>query len=82
MAEKTELEKLRVLLPHWIEHSHSHRKEFAKWVETAEKEGEKTAAAEIQKAMKSLEDADSALEKALESLGGEAEGHHHHHHHH
>ena len=80
MAEKTELEKLRILLPHWIEHSHSHQKEFEKWVETAEQEGEVTAAVEIKKALAALADADTALKKALESLGGDVEGHHHHHH--
>lgn len=80
MTEKTELEKLRILLPHWIEHSHSHQKEFEKWVETAEKQGEATAAAEIKKALVSLSEADTALKKALESLGGGVKGHHHHHH--
>ena len=81
MTEKTELEKLRILLPHWIEHSHSHQEEFGKWADTAEKEGKTTAASEIKKALKSMADADAALKKALESLGGQMEGHHHHHHH-
>jgi len=80
MTEKTELEKLRILLPHWIEHSHSHQKEFEKWADTAEQEGKKTAASEIKKALMAMADADTALKKALESLGGQVEGHHHHHH--
>ena len=80
MAEKTELEKLRILLPHWIEHSYSHQKEFEKWAETAQQEGEAAVAAEIKTALESLEKADNALKKALESLGGSVEGHHHHHH--
>ena len=82
MTEKTELEKLRILLPHWIEHSRSHQEEFEKWVDTADQEGETTAASEIKKALKAMADADAALKKALESLGGQVEGHHHHHHHH
>jgi hypothetical protein len=81
MTKKTELEKLRILLPHWIEHSHSHQKEFEKWADTAEQEGETKAASEIKKALTAMADADTALKKALESLGGQVEGHHHHHHH-
>lgn len=80
MTEKTELEKLRILLPHWIEHSHSHQEEFEKWADTAKQEGEMTAASEIKKALTAMADADAALKKALESLGGQMEGHHHHHH--
>lgn len=81
MTEKTELEKLRILLPHWIEHSHSHQEEFQKWAKTAEQEGEATAASEIKKALEAMSTADTALTKALESLGGQLAGHHHHHHH-
>ena len=81
MTEKTELEKLRILLPHWIEHSHSHQQEFERWADVAAQEGEKEAASEIKKALKALAEADAALHKALESLGGKTEGHHHHHHH-
>ena len=81
MTEKTDLEKLRILLPHWIEHSHSHQKEFEQWADTAEQQGEKTAASEIKKALDAMASADTALKKALESLGGAVEGHHHHHHH-
>lgn len=30
-----ELEKLRVLLPHWIEHNHEHTQAFRTWAERA-----------------------------------------------
>lgn len=83
MAEKkdlTELEKLRVLIPHWIEHSHSHQHEFGKWLEVVKKEGSAEAAEAIEKAIEKMAKADKYLRKALESLGGEVEGHHHHHH--
>ncbi|MCB2182522.1 MAG: hypothetical protein KQH63_10880 [Desulfobulbaceae bacterium] len=78
--ELSELEKLRVLIPHWIEHSHSHQHEFQKWVSVARSDGQEIAAEEIEKALQKLAEADTALKKALESLGGTVEGHHHHHH--
>jgi len=49
--ELTELEKLRVLIPHWIEHSHSHQHEFGKWVAVAKNEGQEEAAEAIDKAL-------------------------------
>ena len=32
--EMNDLEKLRVILPHWIEHNIGHGREFANWAET------------------------------------------------
>lgn len=83
MSEKkelTELEKLRVLIPHWVEHSHSHRHDFQKWLEVARQGGQQEAAAHIEKALEKLTEAEDLLKKSLESLGGKVEGHHHHHH--
>jgi hypothetical protein len=80
--ELTELEKLRVLIPHWIEHSHSHQHEFGKWVAVAKNEGQEEAAEAIDKALQKLVKADKYLRKALEALGGEVEGHHGHDHNH
>ena len=78
----TEIEKLRVLLPHWIEHNRSHMKEFEKWAETLAKCGEQEAADLMEKAISGLLGADKALSLALEKVGGpmEGEGHHRHHH--
>ncbi|MDR9501460.1 MAG: hypothetical protein RI601_06650 [Desulfurivibrionaceae bacterium] len=82
MGEKTNLEKLRILLPHWVEHSHSHQAEFNKWLEVARAEGQTEAAGEIHRALGLMAETEKALERALELLGGKAEGHHHGHHHH
>jgi len=78
--ELSELEKLRVLIPHWIEHSHSHQHEFEKWVAVAKNEGQEAAAEAIDKALHKLAKADKYLRKALEALGGAMEGPHGHHH--
>lgn len=78
------LEKLRVLLPHWLEHNASHGLEFAHWADLMA-EADQDLAALLRKAATSLQAADAALREALHRSGGELPGadpgHHHHHHH-
>ncbi|MBU0676313.1 MAG: hypothetical protein KJ950_16860 [Proteobacteria bacterium] len=82
MGDLTELEKVRVMLPHWIEHNNSHVAEFIKWQQTFEGRSEtEEAAAKFAEAVQSLEAAGAALTEALASLGGPLEHHGHHHHH-
>ena len=69
-------EKLRVLLPHWIEHNGEHAEEFRRWSARAgEAAGPILAAAEL------VEEANARLEEAVEVLGGPLEHHHHRHDH-
>ena len=76
-----ESEKLRALIPHWIDHNHEHAAEYLKW---AEKVGE--AEENIKEAANALDKVNWALKHALDELGGSVENqqppHHHHHHHH
>ena len=74
-----DLEKLRVLLPHWIEHNSGHGKEFAKWAHLLHSAGDKDIADLLKKAEVSLQEADTALRKALDKSGGALHGHEHHH---
>ena len=60
-----EEEKLRVLIPHWIEHNQEHAAEFLRWVEQA---GE--AAPEILAAADEMIRVNDSLTAALEKLGG------------
>ena len=60
-----EVEKLRVLIPHWIEHNQEHDAEFRHWVEQA---GE--AAPEILAAADEMVRVNASLITALEKLGG------------
>ena len=82
MSEMKELDKLRVLLPHWIEHNQSHIAEFAKWRELAASEGS-IASVGLAEAVAAMTRADAALGEVLSQLGGPlpAPGHHHDHHH-
>ncbi len=74
MKARTEKDKLRILLPHWIEHNAGHLAEFREW---AEKAGE--AKQHILDAAAQMEGANRALKTALEQMGGALEDEHHHH---
>jgi predicted metallo-beta-lactamase superfamily hydrolase len=60
-----EKDKLRVLIPHWIEHNEEHAAEFRQWAEQA---GE--ASADILTAAENMAQVNEALERALAKLGG------------
>jgi len=77
MASVNETDKLRMLLPHWIEHNKKHADEFRRW---AEKAG--SAQSDILDAADRLEAATDILARALDELGGPLEDHGHHGHHH
>ncbi|MGA9347604.1 MAG: hypothetical protein WBW48_02205 [Anaerolineae bacterium] len=68
MATTTDLEKLRVLLPHWIEHNAEHAAGFQEWAEKARAVGQEEVAEEIALAAKELGWANEALSAALKKL--------------
>ena len=73
-------EKVRALLPHWIEHNAEHAAEFRLWAERVRAAGQEDAAEEIELAAKELGWVNEALTSALETLGGPAEHAPHHEH--
>ncbi len=82
-----DLDKLRVMLPHWIEHNLGHGAEFSQWADKLTADTPEVAEL-LRRAVNSLQDAQSALEDALGKAGGPLEGKSHHghgghgHHHH
>jgi hypothetical protein len=68
-----EMDKLRILIPHWIEHNQDHADEFRKWAIQA---GE--AAPDILAAADQMNQVNKTLESALAKLGGPLEYHHEH----
>ena len=72
--EKTELEKLAVLIPHWVEHNEAHGTEFRKWADRANAQGHAAVHAEISQAIEQMDRANASLLKALKYLGGDAPG--------
>ncbi len=81
MSEQDTTKKLRVLLPHWIEHNNNHIAEFRKWEGEARTEPGQEVALLLEKAISDMEKAGKSLSEALEKVGGplESEGGHHHH---
>ncbi len=76
-----ETEKLRILLPHWIEHNNGHEAEWIKWAEVARNEGKESIAETINAAIQKMQEVNVILEKALSESGGPATENHDHHHH-
>ncbi len=83
------VEKLRVLLQHWIDHNTGHAEEFAKWEKCMTEDSKQNIADHIGAAIKGVEKVNEQLSKALleaggpkEDGGGEHHHHHGHHHHH
>jgi hypothetical protein len=70
MATGTDQDKLRVLLPHWIEHNAEHAAEFRNWAEKARTTGREDVAEEIDLAAKELGWVNEALSAALDRLDG------------
>jgi rubrerythrin len=70
MATMTDQEKVRALLPHWIEHNAEHAAEFRAWEEKVRAAGQEEVAEEIALAAKELGWVNEALRAALEKLGG------------
>jgi alcohol dehydrogenase YqhD (iron-dependent ADH family) len=65
MSAPDDVEKLKILLPHWIEHNQEHAQEFRNWAERVGKcQPDLSAAAEH------LDQASQALRAAWQRLGG------------
>jgi hypothetical protein len=84
----SDIEKLRVLLPHWLEHNASHTDDYRAWIERARAAGADHVVEHLVAAVEKLAGVNRDLEAALAHLGGPAEtgehGHPHeqHEHHH
>ena len=83
MSEQNTTVKLRILLPHWIEHNNNHIAEFRKWEGEARTDSGQEIVQLLEKAIRNMEEAGKSLAEALEKVGGPLEsksGHHHHNH--
>jgi len=65
-----DIEKVRALLPHWVEHNEEHAVEFLRWAGKASQAGHEEAAQFIRRAAEEMRQADEMLRLALEGLGG------------
>jgi hypothetical protein len=60
-----EVEKLRVLIPHWIEHNEEHAGEFQRWADQVDE-----VAVDIRAAANAMTVVNELLAEALDKLGG------------
>jgi hypothetical protein len=65
-----DIEKLRVLLPHWLEHNASHADDYRLWIERARAAGADHVAERLAAAVERLEGISGDLQGALALLGG------------
>ena len=68
--EHADLDKLRILLPHWIEHNEEHADSFQRFVARARELGREEMAQRIEEAVERMAACNQALRAALEALEG------------
>jgi len=69
-AFSEDLTKLRILLPHWIEHNGEHAERFREWAEKAREMGLEEVAQRIEEAVERMAACNAALTEALKALEG------------
>jgi hypothetical protein len=73
MTDSKDIQKLRALLPHWIQHNTEHGDEFRAWAHRVEE-----VATQLNAAAQHFDEASFILKTALEQLGGPSEDEHRH----
>jgi hypothetical protein len=66
----TDIDKLRMLLPHWIAHNTEHASEFRTWIERVRGIGQAHVVEHLEAAIQNMDAAKRDLQAALEYLGG------------
>lgn len=74
-----DIQKLRVLIPHWVEHNEEHAAEFLAWADKAIAAGHPAAAEMVRQAAQEMTRVNQTLQTAVDGLGGAIEVEHHHH---
>lgn len=77
MNPKTTIEKLQILLPHWIEHNQKHAAEYETWAAAVQAEGAENLAAWLRQSAAHMAATDELLKQAVAKVGAPAEPHHH-----
>ncbi len=66
--KRKDMEKLKILLGHWIEHNKEHSKEFQEWAEKAKTSGGMEVHNSIVEAIDKMREVSEYLSKASEKL--------------
>ena len=65
---KSDMEKLEILLQHWVEHNQQHNRQFEEWAKKAKAHGYTAVHDEILRAVKQMDEANEFLTRALNRL--------------
>lgn len=68
MNEKTPIEKLTVLLPHWLEHNQEHINQMRVYLDALERQGDSETSRRFSAAVKRMDDVSDALRHVMDSL--------------
>jgi hypothetical protein len=69
----TDMEKLRILLPHWIAHNHEHIAEIDRWASLCEISDNIHVKEALKKAIGATEKVNEELQHAMDMAGGPIE---------
>jgi hypothetical protein len=69
----TDLEKLRILLPHWIAHNYEHIAEIDRWAKLCEGSDNIQVKEALKKAISATEQVTKELQHAMDLAGGPIE---------
>ena len=75
-----DIERLRIVLKHLIEHNEGHAEDYERWIELAKNNHLDHVAKLISEANRHMGKASEALKTALDHIGGEPESDEQHHH--
>jgi len=67
-GDKKDLQKLKVLLPHWIKHNLEHIQSHEKWLDTLKNQGLAEVADDIEKAVETLKQTNELFESAKKKM--------------
>ena len=66
--DNNEMDKLRILLSHWIEHNKEHGNEFREWGDKARNRGKSLVQRDILDAAQYMDKSSESLQRALNEL--------------
>ncbi|MCD6256586.1 hypothetical protein J7J45_00810 [Candidatus Aerophobetes bacterium] len=65
---KKDIEKIKLLLPHWIKHNEEHTDEYKRWLERIRKDVSKDMVKNMEKAIQLMEESNKYLKSTLDEM--------------
>ena len=65
---KKDIEKIKLLLPHWIKHNEEHTDEYKRWLERIRKDVSEDIVKNLEKAIQLMEESNKYLKSTLDEM--------------